>query len=172
MNSKRRFADPLMSSFAALLVNNRPLLDVVRTFASICLLGAMYALQEAMTEVACGLLSIRYKVRPHAPQHPPFSRRYQQRERRCIRDRLRHKVGSQGIGCKRESTRPRALLFTVPYNVIKTQLRSIHRPNDARITVTEDQTTYRLKEEHLGGWMGVEDQSVRRSAPAMRLPEA
>lgn len=171
---------------AALLVNNRPLLDVVRTYASIGLLGRpMYALQEAMTEsLACGPLLMhpqpsavaRGASGPHMYHNipPPFPGGVNSVKASCIRDRLRQsglKVSGVKAQIYARLLEHHAVLPPVPYNVIPSQLRQVFAvPNDARITVTEAKTTYRLKEEHLEGLdEELKTNPVRRSAPAMRL---
>jgi hypothetical protein len=143
----------------------------------------MYALQEAMTEsLACGpLLMHPSAVAPGAsgpyqsiPVPPPFPDGIDSVKAMCIRDRLRQS-GLKVSGVKSQIyarlLEHHALLPPVPPNIIPSQLRAVFVvPDDARITVTEAKTTYRLKEEHLVG-MDEELQTnpVRRRAPAMRL---
>jgi hypothetical protein len=76
---------------AALLVNNRPLLDVVRVRFDRPVCGPMYALQEAMTEsLAAPAHASTILIRPHmyTTTHP-FPDGINSVKAKCIRDRLR-----------------------------------------------------------------------------------
>jgi hypothetical protein len=115
---------------------------------------------------------------PHAKTHiaipSPFPDGIDCVKATYIRERLRQ-TGLKVSGVKAQIyTRlleHHALLPPVPSNIVPSGLRAIFAvPHDARITVTEAKTTYRLKEEHLVGLdEELKTNPVRRSAPAMRL---
>jgi hypothetical protein len=167
---------------AALLVNNRPLLDVVRTYASIGLLGANVRStrgHDGESRVRPPCTSLVAPPEPHPAhkhtQHPtPFPDGINSVKAKCYAI-ASAKVGS-GIKRRRSThTTSRAPCCSATRTaIIPAQLRQVFTvPNDARITVTETKTTYRLKEEHLVGLdEGVEDQSVRQRPGHAPVPEA
>jgi hypothetical protein len=116
---------------------------------------------------------IHILIRPtHVHHNPPLSRRYQQCEGE-VHTRSPPPKWAQGIGCKGADLRTTSSTIVLPpYRITSYLLSSgvFTVPNDARITVTEAKTTYRLKEEHLVGLdEELKTNPVRRSAPAMRL---
>jgi hypothetical protein len=141
----------------ALLVGNRLPISS-RTYLPISLLGRqLYKGRDGEPRVRPPLLSHPQSSSGPVPQHPPLFRRYQQREGEV------HTIApppkwAQGIRCKARIyarlLEHHAVLPPVPYNVIPSPAQaSIHRPNDARITVVDrepKQHTIWLKAPWLG----------------------
>jgi hypothetical protein len=129
-------------------------MSCVRTLRSCW--APVYALQEAMTEAsrAAPAHASEILIRPHGTTTSTFSRRYQQREGE-VHTRSPPPKWAQVSGVKAQiyaTTRAPCCSATVPYNVIASQLRQVFTvPNDARITVTEDQNNIPTQEEHLVG---------------------
>jgi hypothetical protein len=157
---------------AALLVNNRPLLDVVRVRFDRPVCGSNVRSTRGHDGEPRGPCScIHILIRPtHVHHNPPLSRRYQQREGE-VHTRSPPPKWAQVSGVRRRSTHDfeHHCSATVPYNVIPSQLRRIHCPQRCSHHRDRGQNNIPTQEEHLVGLdEELKTNPVRRSAPAMR----